>query len=97
MAAIADAFSNIIAQSPLNSTFPKLGLPLEENEPLVTHGASEEWAKCELRIGGMTCGACVEVSAFLILSLQCTQRGTVNRRYAQDTTRHPLHQSGSAG
>ncbi|KAH9921695.1 copper P-type ATPase CtaA [Epithele typhae] len=36
----------------------KVELPLGENEPLVAEGLVSE--KCELRIEGMTCGACVE-------------------------------------
>ncbi|KAL0575966.1 Cu(2+)-transporting P-type ATPase [Marasmius crinis-equi] len=55
------------AKTPLSSTFrdPGVELPLGSREPLMTgdkeldldEAASE---KCELRISGMTCGACVE-------------------------------------
>jgi len=38
----------------------KVELPLLENEPL--RGSQGETDKCDLRIEGMTCGACVEVS-----------------------------------
>ncbi|KAG7093698.1 hypothetical protein E1B28_007353 [Marasmius oreades] len=59
---------NIWANSPLNSTFrvPGVELPLGSEEPLM-HATDKELAldeqvsdKCELRIQGMTCGACVE-------------------------------------
>lgn len=40
----------------------KVELPLMENEPLGKSPGLTE--KCELRIEGMTCGACVEVRAF---------------------------------
>jgi hypothetical protein len=65
MSVIVEAFNNILGKTPLSSSFPKVGLPLEEDEPLVGSKPSEECAKCELRIEGMTCGACVEVSSSL--------------------------------
>jgi hypothetical protein len=65
MSVIVEAFNNILGKTPLSSSFPKVGLPLEEDEPLVASEPDGECAKCELRIEGMTCGACVEVSSSL--------------------------------
>jgi hypothetical protein len=62
----------IIGKSPLNSVSPlpdtdegKLGLPTSSEEPLLD--GKENFGKCELRIEGMTCGACVEVRYSLSL------------------------------
>ena len=41
----------------------KVELPVEEDEPLAAKGLVSE--KCELRIEGMTCSACVEVRTTL--------------------------------
>jgi P-type Cu+ transporter len=64
MAAITAAFNNILAKSPLSASFAGVGLPMHENEPLVTNSEYEDSAKCELRIEGMTCGSCVEVRMY---------------------------------
>jgi Cu+-exporting ATPase len=45
----------------INSGSGKVELPLVENEPLDKSLGHVE--RCELRIEGMTCGACVEVSS----------------------------------
>lgn len=61
--------SNLFAKTPLSESFdtPGVELPTGSNEPL-TLGNDKELAldepmseKCDLRIQGMTCGACVEV------------------------------------
>lgn len=59
MAGLSAAFNSILG-TPRTPPPGKLELPVSEHEPLVAAGgpASE---KCELRIEGMTCGACVEV------------------------------------
>jgi hypothetical protein len=44
----------------------QLGLPHADDEPLSTPGSSSPASapeSCTLKIGGMTCGACVEVRA----------------------------------
>ncbi|KAH9849916.1 copper P-type ATPase CtaA [Lenzites betulinus] len=58
MAGLSAAFNSIL-KAPHSPPSGKLELPVGDNEPLVGPGgpASE---KCELRIEGMTCGACVE-------------------------------------
>lgn len=64
MSAISAVFTNLMSKTPLTASFGKVGLPTVEDEPLVTGkegGSMSE--KCELRIEGMTCGSCVEVSA----------------------------------
>ena len=63
MSAIADAFTSFIARTPLSAAFgANVHLPEQEDKSLVAetkeHGEME---KCDLRIEGMTCGACVEV------------------------------------
>lgn len=42
----------------------KVGLPVASDEPLTGKETSNDSEKCELRIEGMTCGACVEVSKY---------------------------------
>jgi Cu+-exporting ATPase len=64
MAAFTAAFNSIIAKTPLSATFTGVGLPVDENEPLVTKPEYDDSAKCELRIEGMTCGSCVEVRVY---------------------------------
>lgn len=46
--------------TPRTPTSGKVGLSLDESEPLAA-GDGFVSEKCELRIEGMTCGACVEV------------------------------------
>ncbi|KAI9435322.1 copper P-type ATPase CtaA [Lactarius indigo] len=59
MSALSSTFSSTFwYKDSLNSGSGKVELPLTENEPL---GKSlENTERCELRIEGMTCGACVE-------------------------------------
>lgn len=59
MAGLSAAFNGLLG-TPRTPTSGKLELPVGKHEPLAAAGgpASE---KCELRIEGMTCGACVEV------------------------------------
>ena len=63
MAGLSAAFNSIL-RSPRTPTSGKLELPVTEDEPLVL-GSGSGSEKCELRIEGMTCGACVEVRARL--------------------------------
>ncbi|KAI8985695.1 copper P-type ATPase CtaA [Trametes punicea] len=58
MAGLSAAFSSIL-RPPHTPPSGKLELPLSEDEPLVAKSDSGS-EKCELRIEGMTCGACVE-------------------------------------
>ncbi|KAA1469123.1 copper P-type ATPase CtaA [Dentipellis sp. KUC8613] len=60
MSAISATFTNIWNSAALVSpSMGKVGLPSTEDEPLTAKLGSES-EKCELRIEGMTCGACVE-------------------------------------
>ncbi|KAM5544236.1 hypothetical protein V8D89_001896 [Ganoderma adspersum] len=59
MAGINAALSNMFRSTPRNSVSGKVELPQREDEPL-TGGEGLKSEKCELRIEGMTCGACVE-------------------------------------
>ena len=58
----------------INSGSGKVELPLVENEPLGKSLGHVE--RCELRIEGMTCGACVEVSS---LSFRLLLRSNLNK------------------
>ncbi|KAI0358348.1 copper P-type ATPase CtaA [Trametes cingulata] len=58
MAGLSAAFTSILG-TPRTPPPGKLELPVDEDEPLVPGGAGAS-EKCELRIEGMTCGACVE-------------------------------------
>jgi hypothetical protein len=73
--------------SALSSMFPKTSfaagtaaLPLEEESLVVGKGdsalSSEGWEKADLRIEGMTCGACVEVSDKKVKRLLNVANGT---------------------
>ena len=62
MSTISTVVTNILANTPLSSTFGMVGLPTEQDESLLTGEAVSCSEKCELRIEGMTCGSCVEVS-----------------------------------
>lgn len=79
MSAISAVFTNILAKTPLSSTFGMVGLPTEQDEPLLTSKGANFSEKCELRIEGMTCGSCVEVSLLLddgymvLINLLCRQ------------------------
>jgi P-type Cu+ transporter len=63
-------FTGLLAKTPISSSFKEpapVELPISSEEPLAA-GAGKELAldephiaKCELKIEGMTCGACVEV------------------------------------
>lgn len=64
MSAISTVFTNILARTPLSASFNKsVHLSSDDEDPLIA-GMEGESApqKCELRIEGMTCGACVEAS-----------------------------------
>lgn len=60
--------STLLASTPLSATFRLSKQDPSDSEPLMLNGgkgiALDEPTseKCELRIEGMTCGACVEVS-----------------------------------
>lgn len=64
MSTISTVFTNILANTPLSASFGKsVHLSTNNEEPLVPEkegGIMPQ--KCELRIEGMTCGSCVEVS-----------------------------------
>jgi P-type Cu+ transporter len=57
MSTLSSAFSSLWSNNTLATGSGRVELPLEKNEPLGT-----DTEKCELRIEGMTCGSCVEVS-----------------------------------
>lgn len=54
--------SNLLPGANPSTTSGKLELPVYEEEPLAATPLGPLSEKCELRIEGMTCGACVEVS-----------------------------------
>ena len=60
MSALSSAFSGLWYKDALATPSGKVELPLLEDESLGTPLGKTE--KCELRIEGMTCGSCVEVS-----------------------------------
>ncbi|SRR6266702_4566540 len=61
MSALSSTFSSSLwYKDSLTSGSGKVELPLTENEPLGKSPGHTEG--CELRIEGMTCGSCVEVS-----------------------------------
>lgn len=53
-------------------------------------------AKCELRIEGMTCGACVEVSELSCAIFAATDRRVVDRGNASTATWNTVSQGGPA-
>lgn len=59
--------SGLLPKGQRASTEGKLGLPVSEEEPLAATPLGPLSEKCELRIEGMTCGACVEVSHLCLL------------------------------
>ncbi len=65
---MANFLTNIWARSPLSSSFGSVELPMGSSEPLMANAGKEldvdvpAYEKCEFKIEGMTCGACVEVS-----------------------------------
>lgn len=66
MSAISATFSNLWSKVPMTPSFSgKVGLPVSSDEPLTGKSFGGNSEKCELRIEGMTCGACVEVSEFI--------------------------------
>lgn len=69
MAGIANAFSNLIAKTPLSAAFASnVHLPETEDKSLLAdQKGGLESEKCDLRIEGMTCGACVEVCSFTLV------------------------------
>jgi P-type Cu+ transporter len=60
MSALSSAFSGLWYKDASATTPGKVELPLMKDEPLGSPMGKTE--KCELRIEGMTCGSCVEVS-----------------------------------
>ncbi|THH11861.1 hypothetical protein EW145_g371 [Phellinidium pouzarii] len=62
MSALSNAFSNLIAKTPLSGAFgSNVHLPDTDDKSLLAEQkAGSELEKCELRIEGMTCGSCVE-------------------------------------
>ena len=59
---ISSIMSSVLARAKL-ATPGNVELPLEDDEPLAAADVEGNGSgKCELRIEGMTCGACVEVS-----------------------------------
>lgn len=61
MSAISAVFTNILAKKRISESFGKVLLSSSEDEPLVIGKEGGNMSeKCELRIEGMTCGACVE-------------------------------------
>lgn len=63
---MANFLTNIWARSPLSSSFGSVELPMGSSEPLMANAGKEldlevpAYEKCEFKIEGMTCGACVE-------------------------------------
>ena len=66
MSALSSAFSGLWYKDASATQLGKVELPLLEHEPLGTPLGKTE--RCELRIEGMTCGSCVEVSFLTPLS-----------------------------
>ncbi|EJD07313.1 copper P-type ATPase CtaA [Fomitiporia mediterranea MF3/22] len=62
MSVITTAFSNLLAKTPLSAAFASnVHLPEAEDKSLLAEQkGGMEVEKCDLRIEGMTCGACVE-------------------------------------
>jgi hypothetical protein len=95
MSALSSAFSGLWYKDASATTPGKVELPLLENEPLGSPLGKSE--KCELRIEGMTCGSCVEVSSPTLRAPAPINFLLVHRGNAQISTRDPLCQSRPAG
>lgn len=68
MSSFATAINNLLAKTPLSATFgSKVALPDPEDKSLLAENSHGESEKCEVRIEGMTCGACVEVSSPVVM------------------------------
>jgi P-type Cu+ transporter len=84
------SLSNIIQKiaTPLTAAFPPLSaraveLPTSGEEPLMSKDSLVSVEKCDLRIEGMTCGACVEVRPILLTRhLVVLTTKAVDRGYA---------------
>jgi P-type Cu+ transporter len=61
MSTLSSAFSSLWSKDTLATGSGRVELPLIKNEPLGNNFTTDS-EKCELRIEGMTCGSCVEVS-----------------------------------
>ncbi|KAL5537182.1 CCC2 [Sanghuangporus sanghuang] len=62
MSAFTSAFTSILAKTPLSVAFgSNVHLPMEDDKSLLAEQkGGKEAEKCDLRVEGMTCGACVE-------------------------------------
>ncbi|KLO07649.1 copper P-type ATPase CtaA [Schizopora paradoxa] len=61
MSSFASAINSLLAKTPLSASFgTKVALPDSEDKSLLAESNHGESEKCEVRIEGMTCGACVE-------------------------------------
>ena len=100
---MASFLSNLLAKSPISPMSSKVELALSEEEMA---GSTDKLAalseRCEFRIEGMTCGACVEVSlehrirCGRSLHLPCAIV-LVDRKYAQVAAWDTLRQGGLVG
>ena len=58
---ISDTIGSLLAKTPLSAKFgTKISLPDSSDTALLVE-RDGEFEKCDVRIEGMTCGACVEV------------------------------------
>lgn len=64
---MSEVLRNLWASTPLSAVFKSqaVELPIGTTEPLMPVDKESSSQKCDLRIEGMTCGACVEVRGLL--------------------------------
>lgn len=99
---MANFLTNIWARSPLSSSFGSVELPMGSSEPLMANAGKEldvdvpAYEKCEFKIEGMTCGACVEVSVLTWPRLGRLNSFIVYRGDATTSGRDPVGQGGIA-